>query len=197
MAVEKKAKVVDKWKTKSWYTVLAPPSFDSKEIGLVVAADEETLQNRIIQIGLGELTGSFSQSNAYTNLRFRITEVKGKTAYAKLIGHELVPGYIRTLARRRRSIIHTVDDAVSKDGIGVRMKCIALCATKASSGARSAIRQAISEEVRLLAKEADFQMLSQEIIFGKIAGKLFNRVKRIAPVRRVEVRKTEVKETFT
>jgi small subunit ribosomal protein S3Ae len=198
MAVEtKKTKVVDKWKMKSWYAVLAPTSFDSREIGQIVATEESTVPNRVIVIGLGELTGSFSQSNAYTNLKFRVSEVKGKTAYTKLIGHELVPGYIRTLARRRRSIVHSIDDAITKDGTGVRVKSIALCGGKVSTGARSALRHAISQEVIALAKETEFATFAQEMIFGKVAAKVFGRVKKIAPVRRIEIRKSEVKEKFT
>ncbi len=197
MAVEqKKTKVVDKWKMKSWYAVLAPSSFDSREIGQIVATEEDTIPNRVIQVGLGELTGSFSQSNAYTNLKFRVSEVKGKTAYTKLIGHELVPGYIRTLARRRRSIVHSIDDVVTKDGVGVRVKSIAMCGSKVSTGARTALRHAISLEVTELAKEADFATFAQEMIFGKVAAKVFGRIKKIAPARRVEIRKSEVKEKF-
>ena len=34
-----KSKVVDKWKMKSWYTLVAPEIFDSKEMGQVVSSD--------------------------------------------------------------------------------------------------------------------------------------------------------------
>ena len=73
-----KAKVVDKWKMKSWYTLVAPEIFDSKEMGQVVSSDEVNLINRKVKIGLGDMLDSFSQSTAYTSMYFRIKEVRGK-----------------------------------------------------------------------------------------------------------------------
>src|SRR3989338_1027926 len=121
---EKKTKVVDKWKMKSWYSIIAPEMFDSREIGQLVSSDEANLLNRIVKVGLGDLLGSFSQSTAYTSLFFRVKEVKGKSAHTAFIRHELVPGYVRTLARRRRSVINQVDDVTTRDGVRVRVKVI-------------------------------------------------------------------------
>ncbi|MCX6769360.1 MAG: hypothetical protein NT051_01625 [Candidatus Micrarchaeota archaeon] len=194
--VEKKAKVVDKWKMKSWYSIVAPESFESREIGQLVSSDEANLLNRKIKIGLGDLLGSFSQSTAYTSLYFRVSEVKGKTAHTKFIGHELVPGYVRTLARRRRSVMNQVDDAVTKDGVPIRIKSICISGLKVSEGVRADVRKGISEGVKAHVKATDFSALVQEIVFGKFAAKIYAGVKKIGPIKRVEIRKSQVKETF-
>lgn len=196
-AEKKKAKVVDKWKRKSWYSVLAPEMFEGKEIGQIIASDEKTLQNRVLRIGLAELTGTLGQASAYTTLNFRVSEVKGKTAYTKLIGHELSRAYIKTLVRRRRSKVSDVVDVTTKDGVNLRVKAVVLTASKASGNVKTALRHAVAEETIRLAKEMDFPVLAQEIIFGKFGVRIFNRIKKIAPIRRVEIRKTEVKEKFT
>ncbi|MEM4633762.1 MAG: 30S ribosomal protein S3ae [Candidatus Anstonellaceae archaeon] len=193
---EKKTKVIDKWKTKSWYTIIAPEIFESKEIGQLVSSDESNLINRKVKIGLGELIGSFSQSSAYTSLFFRVKEVKGKSAYTAFIGHELVPGYVRTLARRRRSVINQVDDVVTKDGVPMRIKTICISGVKVSESVRTDTRKGISEVVKTLAKQTDFSALVQEIVFGKFSAKIFNAIKKIGPLKRVEVRKSQVLESF-
>jgi small subunit ribosomal protein S3Ae len=193
----KKSKVVDKWKTKSWYTAVAPEMFESKEIGQVVAQDDASLANRVIKISLGEMIGSISPIGSFTTLYFRITEAKGKTAVTKFIGHELAQGYLKTLTRRRRSIINQVDDVTTKDDVGIRVKTVIVSANKLSGAARTAVRNAISTEVKRIAKETEFSLLAQEMIFGKFAGKLFAEAKKVAPIRRIEIRKTEVKELFT
>jgi small subunit ribosomal protein S3Ae len=194
--VEKKAKVVDKWKLKSWYSVVAPESFESKEIAQVVSADEANLANRIIKIGLGDLTGSFSQSTAYTMLYFRIKEIRGKSAHAIFIGHELAPGYVRTLARRRRSVMSQVDDVLTKDGVPFRIKTLCISGVKVSEALRRDVRRAISATVHSLAKSADSSSLVQELVFGKFSAKIFNSIKKIGPLKRVEIRKSELKESF-
>lgn len=193
---EKKTKVIDKWKTKAWYTALAPEYFDSKEIGHLVSSDESNLKNRIIKVGLGEMTGSFSQSTAYTNLFFRVKEVKGKSAYTAFIGHELNPAYVRTLARRRRSVINQVDDVLTKDNVPIRIKTLCVSGVKVSENVRTDVRNAISEAVRQIAKQTDFATLVQEMVFGKLAAKVFASIKKIGPLKRLEVRKSEVIESF-
>jgi len=192
----KRGKVVDKWKLKSWYSVFAPEAFESREIGQIVTADEPNLLNRIIKVGLGEITGSFSQSTAYTNLFFRVKEIKGKSAHTIFIGHELVPGYVRTLARRRRSVMNQVDDVVTKDGVRLRIKSLCISGLKVSEAVRADLRKALSESVKQLARQTDYNMLVQEMVFGKLSAKLYNAVKKIGPIKRVEIRKSELKESF-
>ena len=196
MAEAKRTKVVDNWKLKSWYNVFAPEIFEGKQIGQVVALEEDTLKNRVIKSGLGELTGSYSQATAYTNVYFRITNVQGKSANTKFIGHELAPGYIKTLLRRRRSILYIVDDAKTKDGHGMRIKSVAVCAFRESEAVRHDLRAAISREIRAAASELDLNTLIQEIVFGKFSAKIFGRVKNITPLRRLEIRKSELAESF-
>jgi len=194
--VEKKAKVVDKWKMKSWYSIIAPEYFEGREIGQLVSSDEANLKDRVMKIGLGDMTGSFSQSTAYTSLFFRVKEVKGKSAHVEFIGHELVPGYVRTLARRRRSVMNQIDDVVTKDGVPVRIKIICVSGVKVSEAVRADVRKTISASVKSLAKQTDFATLVQEMVFGKFSAKVFGTVKKIGPLKRVEVRKSEVLESF-
>jgi len=189
-----KLKAVDTWKTKQWYTVNAPGLFEGKQIASVVAAEDKQLMNRIVRVSLSELTGDMSQ--AYTLLDFRITDVKGRTAYTALVGHELSRSYLRTLVRRRRHVIGEVVDVATKDGKGLRVKISIFTGTKVSTPTRRAIRNAVREEALKLAGTTDYAPLVQELIFGKFASKLYNSIHKIAPIRRVEVRKSELKELF-
>lgn len=195
-APAKKAKIVDKWKSKQWYTVLAPQAFDAKEIAEIVSSDEENLKNRIISLSLAEVTGQPSQSAIFTSLKFRIGEVKGKSAYTRLIGHEISPSYIRTLSRRNRSIISVIYDIRAKDDQTVRVKILAITGSEVSQNTKKNIFHAVMEELRKVGAEHSTDQLMQEIIFGKFASRLFNRLKQITAMRRVEVRKSELKEAF-
>ena len=191
-----KSKVVDKWKMKSWYSIIAPETFESREVGQLVSSDEANLLNRKMKIGLGEITGSFAQSTAYTSLILRVKEVKGKSAFTKFIGHALVPGYVRTLARRRRSVINQVDDVTTKDGVQIRVKIICISGLKVSEGVRADVRKMLSRTIHEIAKVTDSPVFIQEMVYGKLSAKLFNSIKKIGPMKRVEIRKSEVKEAF-
>jgi len=189
-----KAKTVDTWKTKQWYTVNAPEFFEGKQIAQLVATEDALLMNRIVRVALSDVTGDMSHS--YTMLIFRVTDVRGKSAFTKFIGHELSKSYLRTLVRRRRHVISEVVDTTTKDGQGVRVKIAAFTGTKISTPLRTLIRNALHAEALAAAKELDFQALVQDLLFGRISSRLFNKVKKMAPIRRVEIRKSELKESF-
>jgi len=196
MAKPRKSKKTEKKKTKDWYAVLAPQAFDSKELGEVVTTDEAKLANRIIPSSLMDVTGKMSQANMYTTLNFRIKEIKGKTAYTELIGHKLSPGYIRTLVRRRRTVLHTVKDIQTSDDRMVRIKLISVTKDRISETMKKNLRVVIDEELTEASGKHGYYELMQEIIFGKLASKVFNRLKQITPMSRVEFRKTELKENL-
>jgi len=136
------------------------------------------------------------QSTAYTAVYFRVKEIKGKTAHTIFIGHELVPGYLRTLARRRRSIINQVEDVVTRDGVHLRIKAISISGLKISESTRVDVRKAVSNALKAIAKETDAATLTQEMVFGKLSAKLYGHIKKLGPMKRVEIRKSEIKENF-
>lgn len=185
-----KGKTVDKWKTKIWYTVYAPEIFEGKEIGKIPGTEDKDIVNRTIKISLAEITGDFSQS--YTSVQFKIDSVKGRAAQTKLMGHELARGYLKTMVRRGRDILNVVQDVVTKDGVSLRIKTVAFTGRRVSTPVAKAIRNGITAEVSERAKGMTFTQVEQEVIFGKFSSRIFNRIKKIAPMRRVEIRKTEV-----
>ncbi|MBI4399721.1 30S ribosomal protein S3ae [Candidatus Micrarchaeota archaeon] len=188
-----KPKTTDTWKLKSWYTVHAPEMFDNREIAQIVSGDESNVLNRRIQVSLSELTNDITQ--AYTSLEFRVKEIKGKSAYTQLIGHELSSSYLQTLIRRRRDIINVIVDVKTKDNNAVRVKAVVFTARKVSDKIKTLIRNEAKEEILAKAAEMDLTKLAQEIIFKKFPTRIFGRVKKLAPIKRVEIRKMEVKNT--
>lgn len=186
-----KGKSVDKWKNKSWYTVYAPEIFEGREIGKVPSLEDKQLMNRILRVGLAEITGDLSQS--YVSVNFRINSVKGKTAQTALVGHELSKGYLKTLVRRGRSVISVVQDATTQDGVSLRVKIAIFTVRKVSTPVAKSIRLEAMRETTERAREMNFSQLEQEIVFGKFSSRIFNVIKKIAPIKRVEIRKTEVR----
>jgi len=191
-----KKKVSDKQKVKEWYKVLAPEKYESKELGEVVASDGKLLMNRIIPVSLGDLTGRFSQTALYTTLSFRVKDVRGKAAHTELIGHQLASSYLRTFVRRRRSVLHSVLDISTKDDKSVRLKLVAVTHDKISETQRRNLRHVIEDEVKAASKEFSYYDLMDEIMYGRLATRIFNKAKDVTPMGRVEFRKSELKETF-
>jgi len=187
-------KVVDTWKTKQWYEVVAPQIFDSKVVGEVIASDPKNLINRVVKVGLDELTGDFSQT--YTNVKLRIVDVKGKNATTRFIGSEQLPSYVKTFVRRGKTLVDDVVDVKTADGQQVRIKPIVFTGGKIARDAEAAIRTTIRKELVEKAAKTNLDDLLREILFKKYAHSLVSSVKKIAPIKRIEIRKIELKENF-
>lgn len=192
----KKTKVVDKWKLKKWYKVLAPPMFDHHEICEVAANEDRFLLNRVVEIGLNELVQSGSHSAMFTKLVFRITKVEGDKAYTALIGHSVSPSYIKTFARRGKSLVHMTLDEKTKDDQDVRLKLIAVTNGRISGTTMRNLRSAMRSKVLADIGSQSYDDLMQNILYGKFVSGLYNELKKITSMRRVEIRKTEKKEVF-
>ncbi|MFH0737000.1 MAG: hypothetical protein V1827_00390 [Candidatus Micrarchaeota archaeon] len=193
----KKVKTVDKWKLKKWYSVKAPQMFEGKELCEAVASDDKRLINRIVRSSLFELgMGGASQMAMFTTLRFRIKDVNGADANTILLGHDIAPSFIRTFARRGKSLIHQVVEDKTKDNETLRIKLIAVTGARVSENTRRNLRNIIVEECRKGIAEKNFDELIQDVIYGRFSSKIFSRLKTITRMRRVEIRRSERGELF-
>lgn len=171
--------------------------FESKELCEVVAADEKKLIDRIVRSSLMDLgMGGASQMAMFTSLRFRIKDVNGSDANTILLGHEIAPSFIKTFARRGKSLIHQVVDEKTKDNEGLRLKIIAVTGSRVSENTKRNLRSILVEESKKAIAEKSFDDVIQDVIYGRFSSKIFTRLKTITKMRRVEVRKSERGEVF-
>ncbi len=188
-------KTVDKWKTKSWYKVVAPEEYENKELGEVPASDTNILLNKIIKVPLFILGGRPGAMTINTRLKFRIVEIKGTTAFTRMIGHEIDKSFIKTLARRRRSVIDQVVDVETKDGNKVRIKGVIITVNRISQRPKTALRNAFKAHVNEVTKDMTLNEVMQAVLFGKFAEQVQLALKKITPIRKIQINKTEVKNT--
>ena len=191
MAVKK---MVDNWKSKSWYNVLAPKFLNEAEVSQVPAMDESRLLNRVIIVPLRDITKDVA--HLYTNIHLRVSEVKGKTAYTKFIGHEVAREYVQTMVRRGREKLDIVFPTVSKDGVEFSIKAIVITEFKCSAAKKTAVRNALKEFLNEKANSEDFGRFILNVLYGKAAHEAGAKLNKIVPIRRVEIRKTQLKELF-
>jgi len=187
MVAVKKRKTAESWKKKEWYSIHAPKMFEEKEVGSTPAEEPNKLLNRVIAVPLRDITGDLSQQ--FAKLQLRIVDVKGKTANTELDGFELVRDYLRRNIRRRRSLIRTVLVLESKDGAKLNTTAYTFAGLKIDTSKKDDVRRAMNETLAALAKESPTDALIQKLIFGGAATTVFKNVKKIAPIRRVEVAK--------
>ncbi|MDD4653693.1 MAG: 30S ribosomal protein S3ae, partial [Methanothrix sp.] len=178
-------------KAKQWYKIVSPEMFGRVPFGETVANDPERVVGRIVETTLGDLTNNFSKQN--TKLVFKVDRVAGDSAYTKFLGHEMTTDYVRSLVKRRTSRIDSIVDVITTDGYHVRVKPSCFTVKRARANQVKSIRELSKKVVLERSKSLDLNQLIQEAVGGKISLDIYKEAKAIYPLRRVEVRKTEIK----
>ena len=178
------------WKAKQWYNLVAPEMFGKANIGETVADVPEKLMGRIIEVTLGELTNDLSKQNI--KLLLKVDSVGGDSAYTKFTGHQLTQDYLRSLVKRQTSNIETNVSVKTKDNYTIRVKPSCFTIKRARANQVKAIRAIMNSVIINRAKELDMEQFVQEIVTGKLSASIYHDVKPVYPLRRVEVRKTEI-----
>jgi small subunit ribosomal protein S3Ae len=182
--------VKDKWRAKEWYTVLAPKMFGDVKAGDTVTDDPAKLIGRRVQMTVDELTGKLIK-NPNLKLLLEIYDVDHTNAYTRFIGHKIDSDYLRSLARKRSSKVDSNIEVVTKDGENMRVKSSCFTLKKASEAQIKLIRKLMEDVIRSRAASLELNKYIQEIILGKLSSDIYKVAKKIYPVRRVEITKTE------
>ncbi|MEM0313748.1 MAG: 30S ribosomal protein S3ae [Candidatus Bathyarchaeia archaeon] len=183
-------KIRDKWRSKAWYTVLAPPYFGNVELGSVPSEDTEKLIGRVIEVTLYDITGDFTHQ--YMKLFFQIVRIDGKTAYTMFKGHEYSRDYLRSLVRRRTTKIEGIFNTAVKDGYRFRLSIVAFTLSRIKTSQERIIRKIMEKIIAEKSAALTMDQFVQEMVLGKIASDIYNEAKKIVPLRHVGVRKSKL-----
>nr|AAZ32507.1 SSU ribosomal protein S3AE [uncultured euryarchaeote Alv-FOS4] len=183
-------KVRDKWRSKVWYTIITPETFSSKEIGMTPADEPEKVIGRIAESTLYDLTGNFKKM--HVKLYFKINRVQGTNAYTRFTGHDMTTDYIRRMIRRRRSRIDAIFNVDTSDGYRMRVKVLTVPDRRIKSSIKTEIRKKIQEYLTEKAHSMTFSEYVKYLLADETPRDLSKVLKPIYPVKRIEIRKSEV-----
>jgi small subunit ribosomal protein S3Ae len=180
----------DKWKAKEWYQIHAPRMFNETVIGETPAIDPEYLLNRKVEVTVKDLTGDISKM--HIKLKFKIVGVDGHEAKTEFIGHEYATDYVRRMTRRKKTKTDHVVDVTTADNFNVRIKTMAISDHRIQASQEDAMRGAIAQYLTQFAAEHKLSDLVKAIISGDMSKDVAKACHTIVPIKRVEIRKTEV-----
>lgn len=183
-------KVKDKWRSKEWYRIIAPDMFNNDQIAETLSDDRAKVMGRVNEITMQDLTGDFSKM--HIKLLFKIIEVNGFDAHTQFIGHTLTSDYIRRLTRRKHSKTDGVFDVMTKDKALIRVKPMAVTEKRIQVSQQRAIRSIMGKVVNREAAKSLHSEFIREMLSGNISKNILKACKLIYPLKRVEIRRSEV-----
>ncbi len=190
--------VKDKWRSKHWFKVRAPGLFQHLELGETVASEPEQVVGRTLETTLPELSGAAEAAKAHVKLRFRVERISGDgVAEARFIGHDLTSDYVRRLARRKRSKIDTALTVTTKDGVQIVLKPVAVSEQRLQTRLRAELRHQIVTTLTEEAQKRTSPEFVREMLQGELSKVLAHGVKTLYPLKKIEIRRSEVLGTIS
>lgn len=183
----RKRRMVDTWKAKKWYNILAPKMFEESKVGEALASSPESLRGRSVEVSMRDITGDFTKQ--YIMLKLQVDDVRGTNAYTVFRGQRLTREYLRSQIRRKSTKVEGIADAVTKDGHKIRVKIIALGFGRAQTSKEKRIRELLVNMVKENAKERTLDQFVLDSVSGKIPSAIYRQAKKIYSLKRVEIRK--------
>ena len=182
---------LDKWKSKEWYQIEAPKFIGDIKLVTTPADDSSKLIGRVVEITLGDITNDFTKHNI--KMKLEIDNVKGNVAHTKFIGHEITSDYLRSIVKRQTSRIDNNLIITTKDGYVIVIKPICFTLRRARTSQIKAIRALMGTVIEKRAAEINFEEFINDAMSGKLSANIYRHAKYIYPIRRVEIKKTEIK----
>jgi small subunit ribosomal protein S3Ae len=190
LSLSKPGRVKDKWRSKKWYSVVAPGYFGSVEIGSIPTDETENIVGRTVESTLYDITEDFAHQ--YLKMYFQVVGVDGRRALTIFKGHEYSRDYLRSLVRRRTTRIDRIITVTTKDGYTMRISACAFTLTRIRTSQEKVIRAIMQRIIEVKTASLTFDQVVQEIVLGKIASDIYNEAKKISPLRHVGIRKTSL-----
>jgi len=192
---KKVRKSIDKWKQKKWYTLVVPEVFGNMELKETLADDQNKIIGRKVKMTLADIINDWSKQNV--KLFFKIDRVEGDKAYTRFDSHELTRDYLRSLVRRRTSMIYGNFVVTTADGYKVRVKPYAFTLKRIQTTKKEKIRSIMKDITENTAKKLELNQFIQAVVLGKLASDIYKDARLITPLRRVEIGKTQLEPSPT
>jgi small subunit ribosomal protein S3Ae len=189
-AVAAARKMKDRWRAKLWYRVLAPEMFNMALLGETPTDNPDSLKGRTMEATVQDLTGDFSKM--HIKLKFQVHDVRGLDAHTLFIGHDLTSDYVRRQTRRKRSKTDAVVEVTTKDGWRIKVKPMAVSEQRIQSSQETAIRHIMENVMLKAASESTVSEYVKLMVNGDLSKAIADQGKVIVPMKRIEIRKSEV-----
>lgn len=186
MAKDKKAKTVDKWKKKKWFTLIAPEMFKSQVLGEIPLDDVTKVQDRTITSNLMTLTGDMKKKNI--SIKFAINDVKESKGYTRITSYNVASSSLKRMVRKGKDRLDESFIIKTKDGVFARIKIMVLTHSNTSRSVHTALKNELIYLTKTKALNTNFEEMFNVIMYAGLQKEIKKTIDKIYPIRTVEVR---------
>ncbi|KAJ1650918.1 ribosomal 40S subunit protein S1B [Dispira simplex] len=159
-----KKKVVDPFTRKDWYDIKAPIMFKNRNVGKTLVNRTQGMRNandslrgRVLEVSLADLNPG--DADGFRKMKLRIDEVNGRNCLTNFHGMDFTSDKIRSLVKKKQSLIEAHHEIKTSDGYLLRLFVIAF--TKRQVGQVKTTNYAQSSQIRQIRKKM-FDVINRE-----------------------------------
>jgi small subunit ribosomal protein S3Ae len=171
---------------KKWLAITASKFFNSELLGECYVPSPDFLMDRTVSANLANLTGDIRQQSI--TLKFIVTTVDGERGVAEVIGYVMASSAIRRIVRRGSDRLDESFICETADGQKVQIKPMIITKAITNSAVHRSLRKALVANVTKQVKKFNFDSLINEIITSKLQMAIKSELKKIFPLKGVEIK---------
>lgn len=175
---------------KKWLPIRASKFFDNQFLGECYIPGPEHLLGRTVAANLANLTGDIRQQSV--TLKFVVRALDNETGIAEVVGYEMAPSAVKRVVRKGADRIDESFVCETANGEKVRIKPMIITRTATKSSVHHSLRKLLVGSIVKYAKEHSFESLINEVIASKLQTSVKAELKRIYPLKAVEVRALQI-----
>ena len=175
---------------KKWFPIKASKFFNHEFLGQCYVPGPEQLLGRAIAVNLANLTGDIRQQSV--TLKFLVSSLDGDAGVADVVSCEMAPSSIRRIVRRESDRIDESFVCEAENGQRVRIKPMIITKAATNSAVHRLLRKALVNSLVRYVKNHTFESLINEIITSKLQTTVKSELKKIYPLKAVEIRTLEI-----
>jgi small subunit ribosomal protein S3Ae len=183
------AKKISAWKQKSAYLIVAPENFESRELGDTLARDPQHLMGRTIEVSMKDLVED--KTKQHLKVTFEVSGVSGNKANTRFKQFDVNPGYLRSKVRKGATKIDYIKKVGFESGKSAKIKVVVITHTAVQASRVKEMRAKITDLLDKY-KESKVDDFVQSSLFGKLGTEIYREIKKVVPVRRVEIEQVRV-----
>jgi small subunit ribosomal protein S3Ae len=202
-----KRKATDLFAKKENYDIRTPSVFPVKSAGRTIATKtagtkiaRDTLMGRLFEVSLGDLKPD-KEDEAYRKFILKVEDVQGFNCLTQFHGMDLTTDKLRSLVRKKQSLIEAFCDVRTTDGFAVRLFAIGFTRFRQDTHRKTAyatsaqMRQIRKRMIEVMQKETanlDMNGLVDKLMVDSIGQEIEKHAQAIYPLQNTMIRKVKM-----
>ena len=177
-------------KKKTWFKILAPKIFGSKEVGQTYRSSSESAIGRVMLVNLRELTGNMKDQNVH--IRLKMNKVENSMIHTEVIGYNLAAAHVKRAVRKNTARLDDFMVFYTKDKKAVEIKTMLITRQRVLRSVGSELRKQLKNYIHEQLEKSDFPTFLNGLLRYRLQLSAKKQLAKVYPLKEVAIRSVKL-----